>query len=222
MNGSKHGSGGRGVLTEAQQELAERYIPMARALAKPLKRLWPHVTDEFDSAALMALVEAAQSFDAGRQVKFSTFARHRILGGLRDVQRRLRLRGWRVDRTRSKGPKLVSLSSRSEQNGRVLTCDLEDPPVGSEMEAVDEVERWLRKLPRRHASVCREIYLHGHSQLEAAERLGFSPSRLSCVHREAIAMLNGSWYERPFSTQQRGAEGVDELANSEFDDLHAA
>jgi RNA polymerase sigma factor (sigma-70 family) len=195
---------------------------MARALAKPMKRLWPHVADDFDSAALVALVEAAQSFDASRQVKFSTFARHRILGGLRDIQRRLRLRGWRVDRNRSKGPKLVSLSSRSELNGRVLTCDLEDPPVGSELEAIDEVERWLRKLPRRHASVCREIYLHGHSQLEAAQRLGFSQSRLSCVHREAIAMLNGSWYERPFSVRGQEAEGPAESSHGELDDLSAA
>ncbi len=70
----------RGPLTAAQQELAERYLPLAKSLAKPLKLAWMSEAAEFDSAACMALVEAAQSFDPSRNVKFATFARYRIRG----------------------------------------------------------------------------------------------------------------------------------------------
>ena len=73
---------GRHPMSTEQQRLVIRYLPMARALAKPLKATWPGEGDEFESAACLALVEAAQSFDASRNVKFATFARYRIMGAL--------------------------------------------------------------------------------------------------------------------------------------------
>jgi RNA polymerase sigma factor (sigma-70 family) len=139
----------------------------------------------------MALVEAAESFDPSRNVKFATFARLRIVGALRDVQRRMAPTGWRSDA--SHAPSLGSLGPHAELYGRVLHSQ-PDPPIGEEIQAVEAVEAWLRKLPPKHAAACRQIYLHGKTQAEAAEALGCSQSRLCYLHREAIAMLNGSWY----------------------------
>lgn len=190
----------RRPLSVFRQDLAARYMPMARSLARPRKRSWPGSADDFDSAAMLALVEAAEAYDATRGVKFSTFARHRILGALRDAQRRLTLKGWKLEGGQKMRPRLVSLVSTAEQHGRLVSSHLSDPPVGTELEATDEVERWLKKLPKRHAEVCREIYLNGCSQSEAARRVGCSQSRLSYVHREAIAMLNGTWKGRPTPT----------------------
>lgn len=76
--GRPKGGSRRSRLTVEQQELAKSYLPMARSLAKPLKKAWPAEKEEFESAALLALVEAAQSFDPSRNVKFATFARYRI------------------------------------------------------------------------------------------------------------------------------------------------
>ena len=45
--------------------------------------------DDFDAAARLALVEAAQAFNPRRGVKFPTFARFRILGAIRDLERYL-------------------------------------------------------------------------------------------------------------------------------------
>jgi hypothetical protein len=87
--------GERAPLTPAQQALARKYIPLARKLARPLAAWWPNDGDEYRSAALLALVEAAQSFDPSRNVKFATFARFRIWGALRDTQRRLIASGFR-------------------------------------------------------------------------------------------------------------------------------
>jgi RNA polymerase sigma factor (sigma-70 family) len=183
----------RTPLTDEQRDLAERYLPLARALAKPLKETWPIARDEFESAACMALVEAAEAYEAGRGVRFATFARHRIRGALRDVQRKMVILGWRKDVNRA--PSVQALCYSSEQHGRILGAEA-DSPVGAELEMAEEVEVWLRKLPPKHAAACRELYLNDRTQVEAAEAIGCSQSRLSYMRREAIAMLNGTWHAR--------------------------
>ena len=70
----------RQPLTEEQQELATRNLSLARALAGRMRYAWPGAQDEFESAALLALVEAAQAFDPTRGVKFTTFCAPSNLG----------------------------------------------------------------------------------------------------------------------------------------------
>lgn len=184
---------GRSPLSSEQQALALRYLSWARMLARPFKTSWPNHRDDFESAACLALVEAAGSFDPDRNVKFATFARHRVGGALRDVQRSLVALGWRCDPKHA--PLITSLPPDPEGKGRVLGADAFGM-VGQEMEAIDAVEGLLRHLPARHAHACRQVYLHGKSQHEAARALGCSQSRFSYVHRESLAMLNGSWDAR--------------------------
>lgn len=190
--GAADGPPKRPPMTAAQQGLAARYLPMARALARPLKLAWPQQRDEFESAACLALVEAAQSFDPARNVKFTTYARYRIAGALRDVQRALVVAGWRCDMENAPG--VVPLCAATEELGRILGADA-SPRVGEELEAVDTVEHWLRKLPGKHAETCRQLYLHGKNQGEAAALIGCSKSRLSYLHKQALGMLNDivSW-----------------------------
>jgi RNA polymerase sigma factor (sigma-70 family) len=177
-------------LTAEQRELAAKFVPMAKSLAKPLKMSWPNEGAEFESAALMALVEAAQSFDPSRNVKFATFARYRIWGAIRDVQRGLIVAGWKDDLENA--PRVQSFFHDAEEHGRVLGT-VHDAPVGQELEAVEFVESWLRKLPPRHAAACREIYIEGKTQGEAAETIGCSKSRLSYIHKEALELINDAW-----------------------------
>lgn len=174
-------------LSAEQQGLAMRYVPMARSLAKPLKLAWPLEGDEFESAAMLALVEAAQSFDPSRNVKFATFARYRIWGALRDVQRGLITAGWRGDLENA--PSVSSLTCNAEERGRILNAE-PDRPVGEEFEALEFVENCLRQLPTKHAACCREIYVNGKTQGEAAEAIGCSKSRLSYLHKESLELIN--------------------------------
>lgn len=194
---AKRKRGERKPLTPKQQQLAERYLPMARSLARPHKRAWPAEWEEFESAALMALVEAAESFDPGRGVLFSTFARLRIVGALRDVQRRMGQRQREHANTDMVGSDSAAHDQVSVEAVGVVMGVTPDPPTDAEMEDIDDVEVWLRQLPPQHAAVCREVYLHGRSQVEAARRLGLSQQRLSYIHREALAMLNGSFFGTP-------------------------
>lgn len=197
---------GRNPLTGEQQGLAARYIPMAKALAKPLKFSWPNEGEEFEAAAMLALVEAAQSFDPSRNVKFATFARFRIWGALRDVQRSLIASGWRGDLENA--PTLTSLTLDAEERGKVLGSE-PDAPTGSEIEGLEYVESLFKKIPARHAAACREIYLEGRSHGQAAKRLGCSKSRLCYLHKEAIDMITDAVaYERRFDSPVRQVENA--------------
>ncbi len=184
----------RKPLTPNQQALAVKYLPLARSMAQPMKQAWPSCRDEFESAALLALVESAQSFDTSKDTRFSTFARLRIQGALRDVLRRRMARGWRT-KDHENAPSIEQFRHDSEVKGQVVGAQ-PPPPVGQRLEAVDAVEVLLRKLPPKHAQACRDIYLDEKNQVETAQRLGCSQSRLSYMHREALAMLGGTCFQR--------------------------
>lgn len=180
----------RSRLTPERQQLAVRYMPLARSLARPLKDTHPRAWEEFDSAACLALVEAAESFDETRNIKFATFARHRINGALRDVQRDL---FDRVRRTTVRAVRSEHSRRWGQHEGGSQVLGLEpDPPIGTELERRELVEVWLGRLPAKHAATCRRLYLQGMTQTEAAQSLGYSQSRLSSMHREALAMLRES------------------------------
>jgi RNA polymerase sigma factor (sigma-70 family) len=174
-------------LTPEQQQLAARYLPLARALAKPLKLIFTQWKDEFESAACLALVEAARSFDPSRNIQFATFARFRIRGALMDVGRGMGLAGWESDPEDTPG--MVTLTPYNEEHGTVLIAT-NPPPVGSEFEDEDSVEHLLRKLPKKHASVCRMQYLYGKTQTEIAVVLGCSQAEVTRLHKKSLELLS--------------------------------
>jgi RNA polymerase sigma factor (sigma-70 family) len=174
-------------LTEEQRLLAARYLPLARALARPLKDIFTQWKDEFESAACLALVEAARSYDPSRNIQFATFARFRIRGALVDVGRGMGLSGWESDLENA--PDVVTLTPYNEEHGKVLIA-VSPPPVGSEFEDIDAVEHWLRKLPKKHASVCRMQYLYGKTQSEIAAVLGCSQAEVTRLHKKSLELLS--------------------------------
>jgi RNA polymerase sigma factor (sigma-70 family) len=174
-------------LTTEQQELAARHVPLARALARRLKEMWPRHYEDFESAASLALVEAAQSFEPERGVKFATFARFRILGALRDVQRTVMKRGH--ERELPNAPKTEFRFVPGVKEACYLMLTAPDAPVGTMLEGAEEVEHWVSQLPRRHAQACREMYLRDRTQSQVAREIGCSKSRVSYLHAEALEML---------------------------------
>jgi RNA polymerase sigma factor (sigma-70 family) len=175
----------RKPLTPEQQGLAERYVPLARSLAKPYKRHWPSEWDELDSAAMFALVEAVESFDPSRGVPFATFARIRIVGELRDVHRRA------TNANQGRGVIPYVDMREAEQIGRVLVRP--PSPPDQEREADESFDRWMRRLPKRHAEACRCVYARGLNQVETSRELQLSQTRISTILRESMAMLSGTF-----------------------------
>ncbi len=176
-------------LRPERRELAGRFLPLALSLARPYQRRWPHMRDEFESAATLALVEAAQDYNPSRGVPFPGFARRRVLGAMRGVQRGMVLRGWRGDKsTAANAPSLEPLPSSPEEEMRrfagVHRHLRQDP-----FEYVDELESRLRVLPTRKKRICRDIYIGDHTITETARSMGLSQPRVSVLHREALERL---------------------------------
>jgi RNA polymerase sigma factor (sigma-70 family) len=142
-----------------------------------------------ESAAFMALVEAAGTFDPSRNVDFSTFARHRIWGALCDVRREaLYGKGQRASHSRV----VNRMAEAAEAHGRVLGAE-PDEPVGATLELHEVVEGWIRSLPRTHSQAFRHIYLDGKTQEEAASLVGCSKSYMSRLHSEAMSWLHQAY-----------------------------
>jgi RNA polymerase sigma factor (sigma-70 family) len=177
-------------LGEEQRSLATTFLPLAQTLARHYRFLGQNECEELESAAYMALVEAAQTFDPARKVNFATYARHRIRGALRDYHNHLKSANWRGDK--AERPVFKSLKKESEQRGQVLGKE-PDLPVGAMLESIDAVEQWLSRLPLIHALACRYLYVNGKTQEEAAALLGCSKSFVSRLHREAIAWLTDDY-----------------------------
>jgi RNA polymerase sigma factor (sigma-70 family) len=161
-----------------------------------MRRALPYSHDELESAAFMALVEAAQTFDPSRNVDFSTFARHRIWGALCDVRREA-LFG------KGKGGPHARVVNRTaeaaEAHGHVLGSE-PDEPVGADLELHETVESWIRSLPRTHSQAFRHIYLDGKTQEEAASLVGCSKSYMSRLHNEALSWLHQTYGLDPSSS----------------------
>jgi len=188
----KAGNNPRLPMTPEQQALALHYLPLARRLAKPFKAAWAPYRDDFESAACLGLIEAAQTYDSSKQVKFPTFARRRILGELRDVKRDMQLSGWRDSEN---PPTVRHLGNESEPAGRVL-CTTPQPPVEKVLEARETFEHWLTRLPKVHAKVCRLIYLEDLTGRQAGTSLGRSKTRINIIHKESLAMLDESFLRK--------------------------
>jgi DNA-directed RNA polymerase specialized sigma24 family protein len=172
--------------------LSERYIPLARAMAGPFQRACPSEADEFESAAMLALVEADRSFDPSRNVGFAAYARYRIWGALMDARRATVPCGWRWRAGASAGeaPRVGSLAADSERHGRVLLAE-SDGPVGGDLEAAESLEATLRGLPALFADVIRQIYILGRTRTAAARALGQDRRSMSRLHDLAVERLAG-------------------------------
>lgn len=177
----------RAPLNDDQRGLTMRYLGMARAMASRFAQSRPLAGDEFESAAHLALVEAAQAYDSSRDVDFATYARHRIRGALMGVQRDLFAEGWRGDVDGL--PKFQPFEHDSEEHGRVVGVRA-DRPVGAALETAETVENWLNKLPGLHSAAFRHIYFEGKSKSEAAALVGCSNASMSRIYHETLAWLH--------------------------------
>ena len=73
----------------AKQKLAEKHIPLAYKIAAGFSKNWRWLKEDFESEALLALVEAANTFDPVYKVQFVTFATIRIKGALMTFRRKM-------------------------------------------------------------------------------------------------------------------------------------
>ncbi|MGH3630572.1 MAG: sigma-70 family RNA polymerase sigma factor, partial [Sciscionella sp.] len=129
--------------------LVESHLPLVGyAVAEASSRLPYHVNrDDLTSAAMMALVQAARSFDAGRGVPFALFAKSRLRGAIIDE---LRGRDWVTRGVRVK----ARLRTQAEDE---LSAQLRRHP--SPREVAERLGMSLEELTAAEGDVHRSVVL---------------------------------------------------------------
>ena len=139
----------------ARDALVERFLPLARQLARRYQRA-EEPLDDLIQVASLGLVKAIDRFDTDRQVAFSSYAVPTILG---EIKRHFRDRTWSVRVPRD----LQELSLKVDRAVVAMAKDLQRQPTVPELaeklevteeqilEAMEAVERLPRDLAERPA-----------------------------------------------------------------------
>lgn len=172
--------------------LIERYIPLARTLARRVKVIGNAVADADDvsSAALIGLIDAVDRFEPGRGVPFEAYASLRIRGSIIDELRRMDERG----RGSTEGSPLnVSLDGLIEEDWQsfLATDDRLDEPFERE-DLRSRVQRAIEMLPARQREVLARYYADALTLRETGARMGISEARACQLHGRAISNLRRS------------------------------
>ena len=100
----------------AREELVERFLPLARQLARRYQRQ-NEPLDDLMQVASMGLVKAIDRFDPSRGTAFSTYAVPTILG---ELKRYFRDSGWAVHVPRGMQERVMKLDQASQELHRKL------------------------------------------------------------------------------------------------------
>lgn len=178
-------------LTEAARALAAANIGLARKFARDECRRRPHLREEIDSAAMLGLCNAANSFDPARGAAFSTLAYICMKNALKVA---LDLK-WR------RAPLRMFSDLPGEGRSRI---DPSDHRPGSIEEYIDResasvlVRKALEALSERERFVVQRVALDGAAlhvvAAELSEREGsqvvLSRQRINFIVKEAILRMS--------------------------------
>ena len=150
----------------AREELVERFLPLARQLARRYQRT-NEPLDDLMQVASVGLVKAIDRFDPARGTAFSTYAVPTILG---EIKRYFRDRTWSVRVPRD----LQELALRVDRKVSDLSTDLRRQPTVSEIaQAVGiEEEDVLEALEASGAYRATSLSTPRGNEDEAGETLG--------------------------------------------------
>jgi RNA polymerase sigma factor for flagellar operon FliA len=172
----------------ARAALIERYLPLARALARRIRLINSPLADDDDvaSAAVLGLIDAVDRFEPGRGVPFEAYASLRIRGAIIDELRRT------GERTRGaeQQPRTLSLDGLVEDDWMAFLAT--DDGVDARFDAEDlrgRVEGALESLPPRQREVLARYYAESLTLREAGMRMGISEARACQLHGRAIFNL---------------------------------
>jgi RNA polymerase sigma-B factor len=115
----------------AREELVERYLPLARRLARRYQRS-EEALEDLTQVASLGLLKAIDRYDSDRETAFSSFAVPTILGELR---RHFRDRTWSVRVPRE----LQELALRVDKTASALSSKHGRAPTVAEIAAAMEV-----------------------------------------------------------------------------------
>lgn len=165
-------------------QLAERYMPLAQAVAARHART-PELREELVQVGALGLVSAASRFDPSRRVPFAAYAGVTVEG---EIRRYLRdrnsvVRVPRRERTVARTVAALPLSE-ADQRPSVSAADELD---GCERRAL--LRRGLEALPVREREAIGLCYLGDLTQREVARRMRISQSQVSRLLADGLERL---------------------------------
>ena len=134
----------------ARDALVERFLPLARQLARRYQRA-EEPLDDLIQVASLGLVKAIDRFDSDRQVAFSSYAVPTILG---EIKRHFRDRTWSVRVPRD----LQELSLKVDRTVIAMAKDLQRSPTVSEL-----AEKLLRQVHEERDKKVRRRKIDKHA-----------------------------------------------------------
>lgn len=164
-------------------QLAERYLPLVRAVATRHARTQEQ-REELVQVGALGLVAAASRFDPSRRVPFAAYAGVTVEG---EIRRYLRDRGSvvRIPRREQAAASTVAVPlSEVEQRANVAAADELD---GCERRAL--LRRGLEALPAREREAIGLCYLGDLTQREAVRRMRISQSQASRLIADGLERL---------------------------------
>jgi RNA polymerase sigma factor for flagellar operon FliA len=179
-----------------RDNLIAQHLNLPRAVAREVRGPLARAInlEELIASGNLGLVEAADRFDPGRGVKFSTLAWTRIRGamidGLRSTGqfRRAEVARYRKEAANDIGDaRPISLKSKPEPTDTVV------PEIEEELDLrrlIPRLGQALEQLPERERIVARLHYFEGLQLNEIAARLGLSKSYVTRIHQRTLQQLH--------------------------------
>jgi RNA polymerase sporulation-specific sigma factor len=154
---------------DAREALIVAYRPLVFWLAGKLKALHS-LKQDLIQEGMVALIGAVDRFDPRRDLRFTTYAYHRIRG------------------------QMINLLDRSERRAPVPVDD--DRLFAEEPEAADEewldVAESIARLKGKEAAVVSALFFEGKHPLEVADEQKMDVSNVYRLRRSAVAKIR-SW-----------------------------
>jgi RNA polymerase sporulation-specific sigma factor len=153
---------------EAREKLIIAYRPLVFWLAGKLKS-FPSLRQDMVQEGMLALIKAVDRFDTERDLRFSTYAYHRIRG------------------------QMINLFERSEKRAPVPVDDerlfADDPELPDEdwLDVAESIER----LQGREAVVIEALFFEGKNPSEVADEQKIDVSHVYRLRRSAVARIRG-------------------------------
>jgi RNA polymerase sigma-B factor len=181
----------RGGDVAAREALVERFLPLARQLARRYQRAGEPLDDLIQVASL-GLIKAIDRFDPARETAFSSFAVPTILG---ELKRHFRDKGWSVRVPRDLQEMAVKVEKVSEEMSRTLGR----APTAAEMAEQMEITPEQVLEAREAASAYRAVSLdrprdedeesEGYGEAFGTEDPGFSVAEDSATVERLMRVL---------------------------------
>ncbi|GAB4023501.1 MAG: RNA polymerase sigma factor WhiG [Bdellovibrio sp.] len=208
------------ITRKKRESLIHEMMPSIKILAKKINLQYPSIleVDDLISAGVIGLMQSFETFESDKNVKFKTYAEHRIRGSMLDEIRKC---DWASRYYRDQIKELKKLSKKMiNERGEIDNVQLQRHLKLSDYKyyellkkvektekvinfeeliyAQDETESQLNRLMvidnidrlnENEQKVIHSYYFDQKSMKEIANELSLSESRISQIHKKAISLI---------------------------------